>query len=146
MFSTIAFEFAYAQSDFEDTLCDLTGGDWTRIGWDDYDNSLEIYECANDMTLSDEALNFILVTSGFSQVWCNHKDGYETHYSKNYKDGTIHKGEKHISAKRREMIKGNFPIPVFHGKKLDPDIDLPNNELRVLDLAGNLIGLVKIES
>jgi hypothetical protein len=50
-----------------------------HIGWDDYDQSIEIYGVENDYRLSPEVFEF-LKTCGFVVAYVNHKDGWETHY------------------------------------------------------------------
>lgn len=78
-FATKLYEFGSKKNEFEDALDDL-GVPFDNIGWDWYDNSLEINKVESDYRLSDEAYKFIF-DSGFSICFVNHKDGCETHYS-----------------------------------------------------------------
>lgn len=79
-FAEAAFKFSWIKSAFEDKLNEvLGGGDYEDIGWDSYDCSLEICKVSNDIRLSIEAQKFIF-DSGFSKVYVNHNDEWETHY------------------------------------------------------------------
>ena len=78
-FANVAYEFDRRRSDFEESLDDLV--EFDRIGWDHYDNSIEIYGVSPDTRLSEAAQNF-LRESGFSIAFVNHSDGWETHYSR----------------------------------------------------------------
>ena len=64
--------------EFESLLDDLVG-EFGRLGHDYYDGSLEIHEAANDMRLN-EAAQRLIHEGGFSVVYVNHIDGWETHY------------------------------------------------------------------
>ena len=86
-FAESAFAFSELQEKFEERLSGLAGngeesGDFNRIGWDDYDKSLEIYEASPNFKLSPESRDFIF-SNGFSKVYVNHTDGWETHYAPN---------------------------------------------------------------
>ena len=50
---------------------------WT---YDDYDESLELYGIAPDVRLTDEDIT-ACKNAGFSIVWLNHTDNWETMYS-----------------------------------------------------------------
>ena len=78
-FSDAAYAFDSQRSDFEESLGELV--DFERIGWDHYDNSIEIYEVPPDTRLSEVAQDF-LREAGFGIAYVNHSDGWETHYSK----------------------------------------------------------------
>lgn len=99
-FAEIFFKYRSAVDDFEEELADL-GVSFSRLGCDDYDTSLEIYEAQNDCRLSDECQIFIY-KSGFIKVYVNHRDGWETHYT--WTDGTPVRGWRRL---RRE---GGFDI------------------------------------
>jgi hypothetical protein len=60
-------------------LLDDAGVPFEKIGWDYYDNSLEIYGVDNDYRLSPEVKK-IIFDAGFSVCYVNHRDGWETHY------------------------------------------------------------------
>lgn len=61
---------------------------------DDYDSSLELGGCDNDMRLTPEQVAGVF-DLGFSRVWLNHKDGWETYY---YEGGDLsgHRSQKSI--------------------------------------------------
>ena len=82
-FADKAFEFYHAKEDFEERLQELIENDFGRIGWDDYDTSLEIYEVEPSVRLSEAAQQFIF-DSGFRKVYVNHTDGSETNYNWGY--------------------------------------------------------------
>lgn len=67
---------------FEDRLVDMLG-EFDRITTDDYDQSLEIHGCPDDLRLSVEQQQFIR-DAGFSRVWLNHGEKknncWETYY------------------------------------------------------------------
>jgi hypothetical protein len=79
-FADIYHEYRQAESDFEDKLLSLGVPDWSTIGADDYDSSIELYEVPNDVTLTIEVLQF-LSENGFDRCYLNHKNGWQTHYS-----------------------------------------------------------------
>lgn len=70
------------QSNWEDGFCDLLADseDYDRLGTDYYDMSLEIYGAVNDWRLN-EAQQRYLFDAGFSCIYVNHKDEWQTHYS-----------------------------------------------------------------
>ena len=70
-----------AESELEDALSD-TGLEFERLGWDDYDNSLEIYGVPSACRLSDAARK-IIQEAGFAVCYLNHVDKWETHYRMN---------------------------------------------------------------
>jgi len=72
------FDGSAAESEIEDCLSDA-GVLFEKIGWDYYDNSLELYEVQPDYRLSDEAKK-IIQDAGFSICYVNHTDKWETHY------------------------------------------------------------------
>jgi len=76
----IFFQFSDAREEFEEQLVQLVGEQFEDIGWDDYDCSLELYKCSPDLRLSLEAFQFIQ-SAGFSKIYVNHTDGWETHYN-----------------------------------------------------------------
>lgn len=51
-----------------------------NIEFDEYDRSIEINDVDNNYRLSSEAQK-LLFDAGFSKVYMNHKDKWETHYS-----------------------------------------------------------------
>lgn len=73
--------FLSAKSMWEDDFIDLTtdGEDYDRLETDSYDGSLEIRGATDDWRLSEEQQRF-LFGAGFSKIYVNHKDGWETHY------------------------------------------------------------------
>lgn len=79
--STIAqqmFEGFSAQSSLEDRLYDA-GIEFEKTGFDQYDESLELYGVSADCRLSVEAQR-IIHAAGFSIAFLNHTDKWETHY------------------------------------------------------------------
>jgi hypothetical protein len=79
-FSEQMFAYHRAESDFSDALCEAGFGAFNRIGGDDYDNSIEFYDVANDARMS-EAAQRLIYDVGFGTAFVNHMDGWETHYS-----------------------------------------------------------------
>ena len=72
--------YTFAESRFEEDLCEVLGGDFDRLGTDHYDASLEIYKVDDHVRLS-EAAQRLIYDAGFGKVYVNHKDGWQTHYS-----------------------------------------------------------------
>lgn len=70
--------FEAAKDKFETALSDA-GVEYDHIGGDWYDNSLEIYGVAPDWRPSD-AVQKLCLEAGFSKVYANHDDGWETHF------------------------------------------------------------------
>lgn len=76
------FDGFFAESALEVALDDA-GAQYERLGWDHYDNSLELHGCLPDYRLSIEVQK-IVHNAGFSTCYVNHTDKWETHY--NFKD------------------------------------------------------------
>ncbi len=70
--------------EFKQKLKDL-GIVFKRIGWDYYDNSLELYEVPNDFELNEDMQKFIF-NAGFARCFVNHIGKYETHYFWNVRE------------------------------------------------------------
>lgn len=58
-----------------------------ELGADRYDNSMEIYGVPPDWRPSIELTKLLFERWGFSRVYVNHTDGWETHYTKVEGDG-----------------------------------------------------------
>lgn len=79
-FSERMEEGQIAKSELEDFLMDkLDLDDWGDIWMDPYDNSLEISKVPADYRIPFEKLDLVK-SMGFSKVYVNHVDGWETHY------------------------------------------------------------------
>ena len=79
-FSDIAFEFDAAENVFEHKLIEADDKfDYSKLGWDSYDCSLEIYGVHPDYRMS-EAVQKVISGEGFIVCYVNHTDGWETHY------------------------------------------------------------------
>ena len=78
------------------------GDDWDydKLGHDPYDNSVEIYGASNDLRLSEKA-QLLFRDEGFSKVYVNHKDGWQTHYS-----GLLSDEFKPVNGWRRKAREG----------------------------------------
>ena len=89
-FSTIAFDFDTAKSDFEEELTKADSTlDYINMWWDWYDNSLELGGVPVDYRFNDAIKEVIFTKHGFSTCWLNHSDGWETmYYQKLVKEGT----------------------------------------------------------
>ena len=83
------FDADHLEIELEEKLVDA-GIECTKLGWDSYDCSLEIYGVPNDLRLSPEAQKLIY-TAGFRSAYVNHLDKWETHYHWD-KDFTLSKG------------------------------------------------------
>jgi len=68
-----------AQADLEEAL-DTVGVEHERISFDPYDNSLELYGVKPDYRLN-EAAQRVCFGAGFTKVYVNHTDKWETHYT-----------------------------------------------------------------
>jgi hypothetical protein len=76
-------ELETVKSQIEDGLLDAGSiDDWKSIGTDYYDNSIEIYGVGPDVRLSQAAVDWLIQGCGFSKIYVNHTDGWETHYGK----------------------------------------------------------------
>ena len=87
-FSQAIWDYERAQCEFTESLTELgfeEGEHYERIGWDDYDNSIEFYKVNDDVRLN-EVQQQIIFKAGFSIAFVNHKDGWETHYSWKYNE------------------------------------------------------------
>ena len=80
-FAQSAFAFEHLRSAFEEKLDSFTGKNegFEYIGWDEYDKSLELYQCTPKFRLSLEASAFIW-QQGFTVCYLNHSDGWNTFY------------------------------------------------------------------
>ena len=74
-----SFAMAAAEGDIYELLLSLDIPH-ERTGWDNYDNSLELYGVPPDYRLSDVAVKAIF-DAGFAICYVNHTDKWETHYS-----------------------------------------------------------------
>lgn len=74
--------FAYyeAENDFGDKMVDAGFGDYTLIGGDHYDCSIEFYGVGNDARLNAQQQR-IVFDAGFVKAYVNHHDGWQTHYT-----------------------------------------------------------------
>ncbi len=89
--STIAarlFSADEASCQLEDMLS-KAGVEFTSIGWDQYDLSLEIHGVPVADRLIDAAKK-LCAEAGFAKIYVNHVDRWETHYS--IKDGVVSDG------------------------------------------------------
>lgn len=111
-FSTTLFDYRRAESEFSDALCDAGFGDFTSIGGDDYDNSIELYGVSNEARMT-EAAQRLLFDAGFSKAYVNHEDGWETHYtwSKEFavQPGWRRRYVKDPTTATTRMIGGDLP-------------------------------------
>lgn len=79
MSGTIAqrlFDATHAKAEIEESLTI----EYEELGWDPYDESLEIYGVAPDIRLDGPQLQAIH-EAGFHKVYVNHIDKWETHYT-----------------------------------------------------------------
>lgn len=72
------YEGQRAESQLEDALLEA-GAKFERLGFDDYDNSIELYDVPVDHRLS-EGVQRLLFDAGFSIIFVNHVDKWETQY------------------------------------------------------------------
>ncbi len=73
------FDGSNAESELEEKL-DEAGVKYEKLGFDYYDQSLELYDVPSDYRLSAEA-QAIIHEAGFAMVYVNHLDKWETHYT-----------------------------------------------------------------
>lgn len=72
------FAGSRAECELEDQLTDASVT-FERLGWDDYDCSVEIHGVPTDDRLSEEAQR-VVHAAGFITAYVNHEDSWETHY------------------------------------------------------------------
>lgn len=72
------FEGQLAEGSMEIAL-EESGVIFGRLGFDNYDSSIELHEVPADFRLSDDQQR-IFWNAGFSIVFMNHVDKWETHY------------------------------------------------------------------
>ena len=79
--------FAYAELEIEfgDAMVEAGFGDYTHIGGDHYDCSIEFYNVGNDARMN-EAAQRLTFDAGFAKAYVNHKDGWQTHYTWNRRE------------------------------------------------------------
>lgn len=63
----------------------VDGEHYERVGWDTYDCSVDLYGVNDDVRLTDEQQR-VIRGAGFAKAYVNHKDGWETHYSWDWRD------------------------------------------------------------
>jgi hypothetical protein len=93
--------FVHNKALFEDALSSAGFDQFEKIWGDDYDNSIEFGEVDNDVRLT-AAVQKVIFDAGFSRVFVNHKDGWETHYSWAHGESF----EPHRGWRRRRTEKG----------------------------------------
>lgn len=104
-FASSIWEFQRKQCDFEEALEEagfVSGEHYKRIGWDEYDCSIEFHGVKNDARLSAE-LQRIIYNGGFIKAYVNHEDGWETHYT--WKGGHF----EPVRGWRRHMVHEDTP-------------------------------------
>lgn len=74
------FELDFVKSDLEEVLYEQDVP-YDDLGWDHYDASLELLGMPKDYRLTEKAAGAIY-DAGFSKIYLNHVDKWETHYSK----------------------------------------------------------------
>lgn len=79
-FADELFEYNVCEMEFLEVLNDMGFVDFTGIGGDFYDSSIEFYKVGNEARLSNEAQEQIS-KNGFLKAYLNHLDGWETHYT-----------------------------------------------------------------
>ena len=73
------FEMGNIEGQIEDFLYNSSPNlDFTKLGWDDYDCSLEVFGVPKDYVPEKEALNK-WAELGFSTIYLTHTDKWETH-------------------------------------------------------------------
>lgn len=78
-FADAMFIYHREETEFEDALCKVGFADFTRIGGDSYDDSVEFYGVGDDIRLTPEQQK-IVYDAGFCKCYVNHNDKSETHY------------------------------------------------------------------
>lgn len=76
--SNVIFDGREARNALEADLYEA-GAQFDGMGFDSYDNSIELYEVPRDYRM-DETVQRILFDAGFSIAYVNHEDKWETHY------------------------------------------------------------------
>ena len=119
------FDASSAEADLEEQLSDA-GVTFTRLGWDHYDCSVEIYGVPNDYRLSLAAQR-VIHAAGFMIAYVNHEDRWETHYrfksmefvaSKGWRVSYPHKREDGQKGILVEEIVPNWPKEWFENGKV----------------------------
>lgn len=101
-FADTIWAFEDAQYDFKSDLARAgfeNGVHYQKIGWDNYDCSIEFYKVNDDVRLTPDQ-QCIMYEAGFCSVFINHKDGWETHYSWTVPDMDAIKVAGHYIPKR----------------------------------------------
>ena len=73
------FDGGFAESELSESLYEAHVK-YKTLGWDWYDNSLELHGVADDYRLSEEVQK-IIYDAGFSKIYVNHENKWETHYN-----------------------------------------------------------------
>ncbi len=81
----VMFAYAQAESEFGDAMVDAGFGDYTRIGGDEYDCSIEFYGVGNNARMN-EAAQRLTFGAGFATAYVNHEDGWQTHYTWDHRE------------------------------------------------------------
>ena len=99
------FASKHAESELEDLLAEV-GVEFERIGWDEYDCSLELYGVPADHRLHAD-MQRIIQSEGFGKVYVNHTDKWETHYTFGHREFKEVKGWRvSYPHKRKDDTKG----------------------------------------
>jgi hypothetical protein len=78
-FADLLFDYQTALDEFEGNLLEVWGEQWDGLHGDRYDNSLELHNVESDARL-DLAAQQVIFDAGFTKIYLNHKDRWETHY------------------------------------------------------------------
>ena len=103
-FAAAMFEYHLAEARFQSDLSEVGFMDYEYISGDSYDNSIEIYGANNDARMTEDQQR-VVFDAGFSTVFVNHLDGWETHY--NWKQ---ERSFKVARGWRRRRIEKGFEI------------------------------------
>lgn len=109
------FDGRYAECELEEAL-DSAGAIYERLGWDDYDGSVELHDVPADHRLPIEVQK-VIHAAGFIKAYVNHADKWETHYvfkpneefveSKGWRVSYPHKrGEDHEGIWVEQIVDG----------------------------------------
>lgn len=85
------FDGSGAEAELEARLYDAGMTEFDRLGWDEYDCSLEIYGVPAEFRLTED-MQRICHDAGFATVFVNHVDKWETHYNFRGEEFKLSKG------------------------------------------------------
>lgn len=106
MLSDRMFDGRAAEEAIGDGLVEAGLQDWSSLGCDEYDCSIEVHGIPPEFPMPEAAAKFLLETCGFLKVYANQTDGWEVHWSRGSAKGWRRRWVKDQSSGHNRVLAG----------------------------------------